>query len=242
MKGKPMAPKIFVSYSTKDRPFVERLVADLKGKGVDVWFDYAELQIGDSIVEGISKGLKTAAYMIIVLSKSSVESRWVQSEMSFALMESLSGKGVAILPVLIEDCDIPPLLKDRVYADFRRDYQAGMEKLANVIAWEAGSLRSITGRGLGTVIESAGPHPPDCLSELSRLELGELRRRLTQRLSRPEVATIWYDTLETLMDNDMSGRTLAECVFTLIDRAKSRGRLDKLVGNICQERPDVHKP
>jgi hypothetical protein len=34
---------------------------------------------------------------------------WVQQELNAALMDQISGKGGVILPVHIEDCEIPPL-------------------------------------------------------------------------------------------------------------------------------------
>ena len=55
-------------------------------------------------------------------------------------MEELSGKGVAVLPVLIEDCELPSLLKDRVYADFRRDFNAGLQKLLALFAYSEGLI------------------------------------------------------------------------------------------------------
>lgn len=245
----PKAPRVFISHSSQDRDFVHTLVSNLKNLGLSIWVDYAELQVGDSIVTGISNALREADYFMVILSRASIKSRWMTAELNFALMEELSGRGIAILPVLIEDCELPPLLKDRVYADFRQSYQAGFEKLANVIKWATGTTLSLTGQsaevgrsGFETVedvIESAGPQQPDCFGHLSHLELGELRKRMTKKMERSEVAAVWFDTLESIMDNDMAGRTLAECVLYLIERAKNRSRLVNLIRNVCHERPDL---
>jgi len=248
----PKSPRIFISHSSQDHDFVHTLVNNLKNLGLSIWVDYAELRVGDSIVTGISNALREADYFVVILSRASVKSKWMNAELSSALMEQLSGRGIAILPVLIEECELPPLLRDRVYADFRQNYQTGIEKLAEVIKWATGTTLSITGRGIGAgqsdfetvadVVESAAPQEMDCLTHLSRLELGELRKRMTKKMERSEVAAVWFDTLETNMDNDMVGRTLAECVFYLIDRAKNRNCLVKLIRNICDDRPDLGKP
>ena len=50
--------RVFISHSSHDKPFVHRLAADLKNQDLDIWVDEQELQVGDSIVQGISSGLK----------------------------------------------------------------------------------------------------------------------------------------------------------------------------------------
>jgi hypothetical protein len=41
----------FISYSSKNRDFAERLHADLQAKGVRCWFDQADLKIGEMFRE-----------------------------------------------------------------------------------------------------------------------------------------------------------------------------------------------
>lgn len=120
---------LFISYSHEDRSFVEQLATDLKTKGLRVWYDQWELKVGNSLIEKISFGIKSQDFLIIVLSKSSVKSEWVRKELNAALIKELQEKRVVILPVVIEDCDIPPLLSDKVYADFRKGYSSGLNKL-----------------------------------------------------------------------------------------------------------------
>lgn len=120
---------VFISYSNKDRGFVERLAADLRNRGLYVWCDRWELKVGDSLIEKINAGITSQDYLIIVLSETSVRSQWVMRELNAALMRELKERRVVVLPILIEDCDIPPLLSDKVYADFRGDYSLGLNRL-----------------------------------------------------------------------------------------------------------------
>lgn len=120
---------VFISYSSKDRAFAERLTFDLKAKGLRVWYDQWELKVGDSLIDKISAGIRAQDYLVAVLSRASVSSEWVRKELSAALMRELGEKRVVVLPVLIEDCKIPPLISDKVYADFRGDYRSGLNKL-----------------------------------------------------------------------------------------------------------------
>jgi hypothetical protein len=132
-------PRIFVSHSTEDKNFVFTLMKDLEKRNLKVWIDHRELKPGDSIIQGIEGGLGNTDYVVIVLSEASVESAWVKAEMSSALMHQLSGGGTTVLPVVIDDCTIPPLLRALVYADFRGDYETGLTQLLRAIDRKSGS-------------------------------------------------------------------------------------------------------
>ncbi len=124
--------KVFVSHSSVDKPFVDRLVADLAAHSVPVWYDKLDLRIGESIPGAIDAGLADATYFAIVLSKASVASAWVREELNAALMTQVARGGTFILPLLLEDCEVPPLLAHRKVADFRHDYAAALAELLSL--------------------------------------------------------------------------------------------------------------
>lgn len=121
--------KIFLSHSSKDKEFVRRLANDLKGRDVPVWLDEWELKVGDSLVAKIQQGIQESGWLAIILSKNSVASSWVTIELNAGLATELEKKQVFVLPILVEDCDIPLFLKDKLFADFRKDYQGGLAAL-----------------------------------------------------------------------------------------------------------------
>src|SRR5438876_11769402 len=41
--------KVFVSHSSSDKVFVDRLVADLAKHGIPVWYDKLDIKLGDSV-------------------------------------------------------------------------------------------------------------------------------------------------------------------------------------------------
>jgi hypothetical protein len=168
--------RVFVGHTSKDKPFVRKLFEALKGRNLNVWLDERELQVGDSIVAGVSQGLKNSDYLVAVLSKASIGSRWVQAELNAALMEDLSGKGITVLPVLIEDCELPTLLKDRVYADFRYAFNDGLQKLLAVFEQE--------GESIANVAPEAATEATPCSQKLSAITLADLRRLLIKAKSR----------------------------------------------------------
>jgi hypothetical protein len=180
--------------------------------------------------------LKNADYLLVVLSRNSVKSRWVRAELNAALFEEASKQGMAVLPAVIDDCEIPILLRDRIYADFRESFANGLKRLLRVFEQEGESAQS-----------SEPSHRPDfaasgCQSALSSIKLAELRRRMSKRMSRAEVSTVWFDVVETKMDNDMQGRTLVECVISLLDWARNRKRLADVIDSVCAERADLATP
>lgn len=122
------ANRVFLCHSSKDKDFVERLAFDLEKVNVGVWFDKWEIRVGDSLIEKISKGIELNDYLAIIISTNSIESEWVKREVNAALMRELEEKKVVVLPILIEDCKIPVLLKEKKYADFRKSYDEGFEE------------------------------------------------------------------------------------------------------------------
>lgn len=121
--------KIFLSHSSKDKEFVRRLANDLQTSSVPVWFDEWELQVGDSLTSKIGEGIKESGWLAVILSKNSIKSAWVEKELNAGLATELEKRQVYVLPILIEDCEIPIFLKDKLFADFRHNYSNGLSSL-----------------------------------------------------------------------------------------------------------------
>ena len=123
-------PTVFMSHNSRDKAFVRRLANKLKVDGIDVWLDEIEIKIGESIHQKVNDGIAKSDFFAIVLSQSSVDSKWVQDELSSASsIEKYQDRGIFILPILIEECDVPPLLLDRRYANFSEDEEAAYVEL-----------------------------------------------------------------------------------------------------------------
>jgi hypothetical protein len=127
------APKVFLSHSWKDKEFARKLARDLTKNGVEVWFDEWELKIGDSLSRKIQEGISTSGFLAVILSPESVASKWVSVELNAALNLELERQAVRVLPVLYKDCSMPPFLRDKMYADFRRDYARGLEAILRTL-------------------------------------------------------------------------------------------------------------
>lgn len=127
-------PSVFISHSSKDAEFARKLAAGLKNAGIETWLDDYELHIAEDIYEYIGNAILKASHFAIVLSQNSLSSDWVKKEMHAALALEAERKTI-VVPILIDDVDIPLFLKAKLYADFRagKDFAESFDKLLRSI-------------------------------------------------------------------------------------------------------------
>ncbi len=74
----------FISYSSRDQEFADRLYTDLQSKGVCCWFAPEDMKIGDKLRQRIDESIRLYD-KLLVLSAYSVASWWVEYEVEKAL-------------------------------------------------------------------------------------------------------------------------------------------------------------
>lgn len=127
--------ELFISYSSKDKDFTLRLAKSLSNLGHKVWLDEWEIHVGDSIVTKIDSGIERADFVALILSKNSTSSPWVEREWQAKYWDEVNKRKVMVLPILLDDCKIPTLLKAKKYADFREGYEIGLVQLATSLQY-----------------------------------------------------------------------------------------------------------
>lgn len=125
---------VFISYSHSDEEFVNKFAAHLVKQNTHVWVDTWNLNVGDSILTKVQDAIEESSALLVVLSKSSVESEWCKKEINSGLMRELEEKKVLVLPVLLEDCKIPIFLREKMYADFRTSFDEGLSLVVDSLA------------------------------------------------------------------------------------------------------------
>lgn len=93
----------FISYSSKDEEFAERLYADLQSKGVRCWFAREDLKIGDRFRVRIDEAVRLHDKLLLVLSENSVSSEWVGDEVEAAIEKERVHKKTVLFPVRLDD-------------------------------------------------------------------------------------------------------------------------------------------
>lgn len=116
--GRKKQHDVFMSYFSGDADFARRLERDLSLRGLHVWRDEHEIDIGDSLSTKIQEGLTNSYSLAVVLSPEALERPWVKEELRAAYAQRLAGD-FKIFPVVHKECALPPFLADYRYADFR---------------------------------------------------------------------------------------------------------------------------
>jgi len=121
--------RVFISHSTKDEEFVNKLRERLLESNITLFQFTTNIKPGDTILATVKEALRNSDYIIVVLSKYSVKSDWVNYEISTVLLNEISKEETLLIPILIEDCEMPYSLNDRFFADFRKSFNAGFDTL-----------------------------------------------------------------------------------------------------------------
>lgn len=121
--------KIFFSYSRADAKFALKLGEDLREAGMNIWIDQLDIPPGETWDEEIQKALENAACMLVILSKTSVESDNVLNEINYALETKKQ-----VIPILIENDLRKPFNINRLqHIDFTVSYDSGRTLLLKAL-------------------------------------------------------------------------------------------------------------
>jgi len=110
----------FLSYSSKDKSFASQFAKDLRDQAHKVWIDEEDIKLGETIRRSIEKGIENTHFLIFLVSKSSIASEWCQRELDIALQKETESNTV-VLPLLLESCKIPSILKTKKYLVIKND-------------------------------------------------------------------------------------------------------------------------
>jgi len=113
----------FISHSSYDQAFVERLHSDLCARNLRCWYAPRDLKIGDRFQEQIEKSIRHYDKVIIVLSAASVRSRWVEREVNAAREREDRESRTVLFPIRIDDAVMSAA--QAWAADVRRSRQIG---------------------------------------------------------------------------------------------------------------------
>jgi uncharacterized protein YjbI with pentapeptide repeats len=92
---------LFISYSTRDQPFADRLHADLQAKGIRCWFAPHDIQGGRKIHEQIDEAIKLYDKLLLILSDHSMNSNWVKTEIANARAKETQQARQVLFPITL---------------------------------------------------------------------------------------------------------------------------------------------
>lgn len=150
-----MAPEkrhTFISYSRVNKEFALKLAKELKAAGLPVWLDQLDIPTGKRWDDEIENALRECRIFMVILTPASIASDNTKDEIGYAI-----DHGKRILPVLLEDCEVPLRLRRFQYVDFTKmNYNEGVryaqELLAEMIEEEsAPTLTRSAGKERSTI-------------------------------------------------------------------------------------------
>jgi hypothetical protein len=115
---------------------VERIVQRLNQAKVQTFYDEDSIGVGMNLKSTIRKAISSVGYVLVCLSPSAVESKWVRQEIAWAI-EEVSRLGLVddddfILPVRIKPFEAGEelaFLIDKHYADIAADFETGITEI-----------------------------------------------------------------------------------------------------------------
>jgi hypothetical protein len=109
---------VFISHAHADQDWVHVLAENLRNAGLEVFLDAWEIAAGDVLVHELDRGLRDSLHGVLVVSPASMTRPWVGEEYAVLLGKAVE-QGRRLIPVLLEDAEMPPMLASRLWIDFR---------------------------------------------------------------------------------------------------------------------------
>lgn len=104
MKGTPIEYySCFISYSSQNQDFASRLYADLQNSNVRCWLATEDLKIGDKFRTRIEESIRLHDKLLLILSETSVNSQWVESEVESAMERERKEDKTILFPVMLDN-------------------------------------------------------------------------------------------------------------------------------------------
>jgi hypothetical protein len=98
--GRPLESyKCFISHSSKDKEFVERLYADLQNNGVRCWYAPMDIQGGRKLHEQFDQAIRLYERLLLILSPHSMQSEWVKTEIAIARQREVREQRQVLFPI-----------------------------------------------------------------------------------------------------------------------------------------------
>jgi hypothetical protein len=123
----------FLSHSSIDRAFVERLNDVLRRHGIPTWYSTTNILGAQQWHDEIGLALSRCDWFLLVLSPNAVNSVWVKRELIFALQQNRFEN--RIVPLLYETCDYEDLswvLPSFQFVEFRNSFDDGCRELLRI--------------------------------------------------------------------------------------------------------------
>lgn len=125
--------RAFMSHSWRDKSLARRIAYRLTHRGVPVWIDESEMQVGDHISDRLADEIRGSSHLLVLLSEPAVRSKWVAQEIAVA--RAATTPPVTVIPLLAEPGIASPVLDESLGLDLFDPllFEQRMDTLASAI-------------------------------------------------------------------------------------------------------------
>lgn len=100
-----MEYNLFLSHNRLQKPWVRELYRFLRDLGFTVFFDEESISPGEDFVLAIERAVEASTTLLLVLSRSSIASKWVAFEIALRIAEDPLNEGKRLIPIFVEPID-----------------------------------------------------------------------------------------------------------------------------------------
>ncbi len=122
--------RIFISHSTTDDDFTNKLMTELQARGYQTWVDHFNIPAGVAWIEVVEQALQQCDVMLLLLSEKARQSRHVETE-----WHAFYDNNKPIIPLIVRPCAKPLLLSVLQHIDFSdtQRYNVQLDALLSVL-------------------------------------------------------------------------------------------------------------
>ena len=125
--------EIFLSHSSQDRQFANRIGEVLTAHGLPHWYSKRDILGAQQWQDEIGKALERCDWFLLVLSPASVASVWVKRELSHVLDERSYDEHIVVIDYqTAEHKKLSWILNQVQWVDFKQDFADGCRDLLRI--------------------------------------------------------------------------------------------------------------
>jgi hypothetical protein len=106
--------KLFLSHSSSDKALVREIKGQLH-EFLDIWLDERQLIPGEPLMNLIEGAVSESDLVLLFISKSSIESNWVNKEIEWALKKESKLGRPFLIPIVLDGSQPPKSIASRLY-------------------------------------------------------------------------------------------------------------------------------
>jgi len=121
--------RVFISFDYEHDASAAALIARSLQRDFVVELTGTQFHPGQNVRSAILEAIESSDILVILLSRAALDTRWVEAETAMELSLESKRRDIDLVPVLLEPCEVPEGLRDRLTVDLSEDGALGVGRL-----------------------------------------------------------------------------------------------------------------